>query len=109
LMKKTFYIPLFIYLLLIYAGSSLYAQKITGKPLDSSTNFTASKCQLYVPNAFTPNGDNINERFTVKYSNDCNLFDFDMKIFDRWGRLVFHTTNPDQNEAWDGSFDGKEM
>lgn len=56
---------------------------------------------FYVPSAFTPNGDLINEEFTV-YSDGINYNDFEMKIFDRWGTQVFATTNP--FEKWNGAY-----
>jgi gliding motility-associated-like protein len=60
-------------------------------------------CQLYVPNAFTPNGDGINEEFTVTPSCDTEgeLVSYFIKIFDRWGRKIFESDSPEV--AWDGS------
>ncbi len=57
-------------------------------------------CPSYqLPNVFTPNGDGANDWFTpihpYKYVKDI-----DIKIYDRWGILVFHTTNPEI--MWDG-------
>jgi gliding motility-associated-like protein len=52
---------------------------------------------ILVPDAFTPNGDGWNEKFEVKsYFTET----FSLSIFNRWGRLVFHTTNA--GEGWDG-------
>ena len=56
-----------------------------------------------VPNAFTPNGDGLNDEFTVINSN---VSEFEMFIYNRWGQLLFHTT--DMNEGWDGRYEGKE-
>ena len=58
---------------------------------------------LYYPTAFTPNGDNLNDGFAVKgqFISKMNL-----KIFDRWGALVFAT---EKNEPWDGHRDGKPL
>lgn len=63
-------------------------------------------CALYVPNAFTPNGDNLNERFVVKHGEDCELLEYSIKIFDRWGRLIFESESARSSESWDGTFDG---
>jgi len=60
-------------------------------------------CSVYVPNAFTPNDDKINEQFRV-YS-DCVYTDYRLRIFDRWGKLVFISGDPD--ETWDGFVDGR--
>lgn len=56
---------------------------------------------FYVPSAFTPNGDLVNEEFMV-YSDGINYNDFEMQIFDRWGHQVFATTNP--FEKWNGAY-----
>ena len=57
---------------------------------------------LYIPNVFTPNGDGINDEFqTLSY----NLSEFDIKIFNRWGQLLFQTNDP--LKGWDGSFRGQ--
>lgn len=55
---------------------------------------------LWVPSAFSPNGDNKNEVFQVQgqFFND-----FRMEIFDRWGQLVFSTNDP--LSGWDGTYE----
>ena len=60
-------------------------------------------CQIYVPNAFSPNDDGINDKF--RPFSDCELLDFNIRIFNRWGDLVFESTNPE--EGWEGEFNGK--
>lgn len=52
---------------------------------------------LYVPNAFTPNGDGLNDMFQIK---GVGISDFDMSVFDRWGVLLFHST--DLQKGWTG-------
>ncbi|MEP7196192.1 MAG: PKD domain-containing protein [Saprospiraceae bacterium] len=48
---------------------------------------------LYMPNAFTPNGDGLNETFgPIGQIN--SLENFDLKIYDRWGSLLFESTDP---------------
>lgn len=56
---------------------------------------------LYVPNSFTPNGDGINDYFGVSGEGIKN---FTMNIYNRWGQLVFESTNV--NDSWDGVYDG---
>lgn len=51
------------------------------------------------PNAFTPNGDGTNEFFLGKGYRK-NILGFRMSIFNRWGEMIFETTNPD--EGWNG-------
>ncbi len=66
-------------------------------------------CQVFVPNAFTPNGDNLNDHFEVKYNPDCQVLEYGLRVFDRWGRLVFETTSAAKDHAWDGSSQGKKL
>lgn len=62
------------------------------------------ECLVWVPNAFTPgNGDQKNDVF--KPVTVCRFTDYDFKVFNRWGQLVFSTKDPEL--AWDGKFDGK--
>lgn len=66
--------------------------------------FLCGDVYIYVPNAFSPNGDNVND---VMYLRGLNLVQVDFKIFDRWGELVFETT--DQSVGWDGTFKGEKL
>lgn len=55
---------------------------------------------LYIPSAFTPNGDGDNDVFGVSYANIAKGF-FSMSIYNRWGMKVFETENPEA--FWDGN------
>ncbi len=57
---------------------------------------------LYVPNAFTPDGDGDNDIF---YAFGKNIVAFNMMIFDRWGEKLFTSDNLDV--GWDGTYKGK--
>ncbi len=57
------------------------------------------------PNAFSPNGDGNNDLFTIIYSGNYDIQNF--SIFNRWGEIVFTTSNI--NEAWNGKFKGKDQ
>ena len=59
---------------------------------------------LYVPNAFTPNGDGVNDMFRA-YGDAIELSNFTMQIFDRWGALLFESNNIEY--GWDGTYKGK--
>ena len=64
--------------------------------------FIDSKCEdpyIYVPNAFTPNGDGENDVLFVRGRNITDLY---FAVFNRWGEKVFETNN--QSNGWDGSF-----
>lgn len=56
---------------------------------------------LYIPSAFTPNGDGLNDTFGVKGEGINN---YHIYIYNRWGEVVFESTNPKQ--TWDGKFKG---
>lgn len=58
---------------------------------------------LYVPNAFTPNGDQRNDVFRAMAYGKVVSFRFE--VYDRFGQLVFQTTDP--RVGWDGSVNGK--
>jgi large repetitive protein len=58
---------------------------------------------LYIPNAFSPNGDGVNDTF-MAFGLGVDAEDYSLRVFDRWGKLVFHTTSI--NVSWDGSIDG---
>ena len=58
---------------------------------------------LFVPNIFTPNGDGDNDDIRV-YNKLC-VQTMDFKIFDRWGNMVYSSTNAE--EKWDGTYKGK--
>ncbi len=57
---------------------------------------------FYIPNAFTPNADGINDVF---FGTGIGITKYEMWIFDRWGNLIFTCT--DLNTTWDGTVQGK--
>lgn len=59
---------------------------------------------VYIPTAFSPDGDGINEVLHV-LGNDIADSDFHFRIYDRWGHLVFETK--DRHAGWDGRYKGK--
>jgi gliding motility-associated-like protein len=59
---------------------------------------------LYVPNTFTPNGDGINDFFTIKGKE---IKTFQLYIFNRWGELIFESDNMDYQ--WDGAHNGRQV
>lgn len=92
-----------------------------GRPLDSTTYIvyamnewgcrdtaevtvlvdkTMSEC---IPTAFTPNGDGKNDEFRLLCNKHQKLVDF--RIFNRWGQVVYESTNP--NKGWDGTYNGE--
>ncbi len=66
---------------------------------------------IYIPNAFSPNFDGHNDYFTV-YGGPAAASIKEIRIFNRWGALVFEAEGIPLNEptlGWDGIFKGKEM
>ena len=93
-MKKHF---LFIAILFILLGSTVaMAQE---KAFGSLT----PQCKLITPNAFTPNGDGIND--TIRPVFNC-MTEVTMSIYDTWGGLLFMETGEDLY-GWDGLIDGR--
>ena len=52
---------------------------------------------FYIPNAFTPNGDNENDVFIGKGEG---IADYQLTVFNRWGGVIFYSNNIE--EGWDG-------
>jgi gliding motility-associated-like protein len=61
-------------------------------------------CQLFIPNAFTPNGDGMNDNFRPKAN--CKTEKYELMIYNRWGQVVFTTRN--QYNFWDGKLKNKD-
>lgn len=63
---------------------------------------------LFVPNAFSPNGDGINDVFALNgliLGKDPNgKLNFNLSIYNRWGQLIF--TSDSMTNGWDGTFEG---
>lgn len=70
----------------------------TSQSNESCVNFPPT---LYVPTAFTPNGDGLNDYFS-SFGEFVERFRLD--IYDRWGKLLYSST--DVNQGWDGNLDG---
>jgi len=77
--------------------------------LAQEKNYAANtpQCKLITPNAFTPNDDGVNDFFRLTVSNNCETSSYSLKIYDRWGRLVFEAADP--SSEWDGTYDGQQL
>lgn len=58
---------------------------------------------LFIPNTFTPDGDEFNNIF--KAAHYLEIYEWEMKIYNRWGQLVFESYDPEV--GWDGTFNGQ--
>jgi gliding motility-associated-like protein len=80
---------------------------------DKSTNCTANKPniiiarpnELFIPKAFSPNGDNVFDKFIITNLNNYNYNK--LEIYNRYGQLVFSKVN--YNNTWDGTFKNKNL
>ncbi len=74
-------------------------------PLNLRLRTQCEPDQIFVPNAFSPNGDGQNDVLYVRGSaiNGITIF----RVFDRWGNLMFETS--DINKGWDGTYNGKQV
>lgn len=59
---------------------------------------------IFIPNSFTPNGDGVNDVFSIK-GLGIKLEGFSMELFDRWGHLMYFTK--DVTKGWDGTVKGQ--
>ena len=62
---------------------------------------------IQFPNAFSPNGDGVNDEFFGQLSEQWSFPKLKVDIFDRWGNHVYTTKDP--RFRWDGAFDGQSM
>lgn len=72
----------------------------------SPLRVTISESKLEMPNAFSPNGDGINDIYKAKDGYQ-SLVEFHAYIFNRWGQKLFEWTNP--ADGWDGKYNGKDV
>jgi len=83
----------------------LYVEDLNGCPVEDSLFILLRKTfKVFIPNAFTPNGDGINDFFTL-FSDESIVSIRFLEIFDRWGSMVFSRENFLPNEpilGWDG-------
>ncbi len=72
--------------------------------MDTIVVFPRCPTRVYVPNAFSPNGDGQNDEFGVA---GLDVISMKIQVFDRWGQKLFTSTEPDLK--WDGNFLGNQV
>ena len=86
--------------------SGTYTVRAFDPPCEAVASIELPRCpfDLYFPNCITPTfDDGLNDAFFL--SNPDLVSDFEIFIYDRWGMLVFHSTDP--HFRWDGKHKGK--
>ncbi len=78
---------------------------------DELTVTVDERLTIYIPNSFSPNGDGINDVFSI-YTNEEGVIVRNLDIFDRWGNALYHHQAlpvNDPTQGWDGQWRGKPM
>lgn len=88
---------------------------IENDPIKADTSVSNEACVflppvIYIPNAFTPNKDGVNDIFYaqgvfIQNLTGKPLIDYELKIYDRWGQLIFETN--DLTRGWDGNINSQ--
>jgi gliding motility-associated-like protein len=76
---------------------------------DTVTQFLNVKSIIifYIPNTFTPDGDEYNNVFKPVFESGYDPYDFHMAIYNRYGEMIFESY--DVNGAWDGTYGTREL
>jgi gliding motility-associated-like protein len=88
-----------------------YALTISAAPLGCSNTGTIEvkkDCYIDIPNAFTPNGDGINDYFFPRQLLSRSVTQFEMVIYNKWGQIIFRTKET-RGRGWDGKFNGTDQ
>lgn len=78
----------------------------TDAELISTIKVSISISLLEMPNAFSPNGDGVNDIYKAK-ENHKSIIEFHAYIYNRWGQKLYDWT--DLNDGWDGTYNGKQV
>ena len=99
-----------------YADTGKYNVCLTVKNIIGCSDYICHPITInpywtfYIPNAFTPNGDGINDSFN---GTGYNIIEYQLWIYDRWGNMIYttgETENPASSKNWDGrANDGQEI
>ncbi|WP_118949884.1 gliding motility-associated C-terminal domain-containing protein [Taibaiella helva] len=93
----------------IVTDTGTYSVKVTAGKCTGRDEITISvgycACQPLVPNAFSPNGDGMNDWFKPVLAADCPVSNYSLSVYNRFGQRVFFSAKPGQ--GWDGQFNGQ--
>ena len=73
---------------LLLAAALMWSALPAEKSIPSLNN-----CEVYFPNAFSPNSDGINDEFKPAIANDCGFASFEINIYHKSGTLVYSSTD----------------
>jgi len=83
---------------------TVYGTNLAGCEDSASITITIDSTSTeFVPTAFSPNGDGLNDVFRIIHINFQKLVEFN--VYNRWGQMVYHNTY-DPKQGWDGTFNG---
>ena len=68
---------------------------------------SATAQKVYIPNAFSPDGDSRNDVWKPIFNDTSNVEDYELEIYSRQGSLIFQTK--DSNVFWDGEYWGYDV
>lgn len=92
-----------------FSEAGVYSIFISNRCGTFTKNYTVEvsncDCPFFTANAFTPNEDGLNDNFVVSHS--CDLTDFRLQIFNRWGKIVYD--GYDDQQGWDGNYQSQPM
>ena len=84
--------------------SYYYIDDVSVIACDTCEKDTSKTNNIFIPDAFSPNGDGNNDKLFVRGNNIQELY---FAVYDRWGENVFETT--DKNNGWDGTYKGNQL
>ena len=93
-----------LYCLAIRYCSVYYTIKLTAFNVANCENSEEKEVTispLFIPSAFTPNGDGKNDFFPTGLPSDLDVSAFQVSIFNRWGERIFFSDNP--SYGWNGN------
>ncbi|MFO8086625.1 MAG: gliding motility-associated C-terminal domain-containing protein [Bacteroidales bacterium] len=74
------------------------------KSTGSATVIAEDCSTFFIPNAFSPNGDNVNDVFQP-LGDFAAIDEYELQIYDRWGNVIYNTQDP--SKGWDGTIEGE--
>lgn len=82
-----------------------YITTLSGHDTIITVNVQVEDCEIFVPSAFTPNGDGLNDVFKIE--TDMDFKAFELSIYTKSGKLMFTTYS--QHAYWDGTYKGQAL